>query len=190
MVTSSPGLFAGSYVLHRLLTPRHPPCALLPGHTNRTPMLSLRTFSTPASCFHGGLAFATKYPARQPRTRVRSPARTRPPMALQNHVLGAGPTRQFIPGAGPSSNFPPLPDARRIGERSQGSTLGLRRGLPSSNRPGGAIVRIRLSMSLPRQVPPFGGRRHPFELAVCHFAAGEECRPTSLRVKSSNKRKR
>jgi len=60
-------------------------------------------------------------------------------MALQNHVLGAGPTRQFIPGAGPSSNFPPLPDARRIGERSQGSTLGLRRGLPSSNRPGGAI---------------------------------------------------
>jgi len=162
----------------------------LPGHTNRTPMLSWRTFSTPASCFHGGLAFATKYPARQPRTRVRSPARTRPPMALQNHVLGAGPTRQFIPGAGPSSNFPPLPDARRIGERSQGSTLGLRRGLPSSNRPGGAIVRIRLSMSLPRQVPPFGGRRHPFELAVCHFAAGEECRPTSLRVKSSNKRKR
>ena len=28
LVTSSPGLIAGSYVLHRLLTPRHPPCAL------------------------------------------------------------------------------------------------------------------------------------------------------------------
>lgn len=27
-VTSSLWLFAGSYVLHRLLTPRHPPCAL------------------------------------------------------------------------------------------------------------------------------------------------------------------
>lgn len=27
-VTNSPGLFAGSHVLHRLLTPRHPPCAL------------------------------------------------------------------------------------------------------------------------------------------------------------------
>lgn len=28
-VTSSSGLIAGSYVLHRLLTPRHPPCALM-----------------------------------------------------------------------------------------------------------------------------------------------------------------
>src|SRR5215204_3172073 len=27
-VTSSPGLIAGSYVFHRLWTPRHPPCAL------------------------------------------------------------------------------------------------------------------------------------------------------------------
>lgn len=27
--TSSPGLFAGYHVLHRLLTPRHPPCALM-----------------------------------------------------------------------------------------------------------------------------------------------------------------
>lgn len=29
MVTSSPGLIAGSYVLHRLLTPRHPSHALI-----------------------------------------------------------------------------------------------------------------------------------------------------------------
>jgi hypothetical protein len=36
-VTSSPGLIAGSNVLLRLSTPRHPPCALLIGHTNRTP---------------------------------------------------------------------------------------------------------------------------------------------------------
>ena len=35
--TSSPGLFAGDRVLHRLLTPRHPPCALRPDRTNRTP---------------------------------------------------------------------------------------------------------------------------------------------------------
>src|SRR6266699_6366579 len=28
LVTDSPGLIAGSYVLHRLLVPRHPPCAL------------------------------------------------------------------------------------------------------------------------------------------------------------------
>ena len=29
MVDSSPGLFAVSHVLHRLMVPRHPPCALL-----------------------------------------------------------------------------------------------------------------------------------------------------------------
>lgn len=29
LVTSSPGLFAGSHVFHRLLTPRHPPYALI-----------------------------------------------------------------------------------------------------------------------------------------------------------------
>ncbi len=28
MVSSSPGLFAAAHVLHRLLAPRHPPCAL------------------------------------------------------------------------------------------------------------------------------------------------------------------
>jgi hypothetical protein len=29
MVSSSPGLIAAAHVLHRLLAPRHPPCALL-----------------------------------------------------------------------------------------------------------------------------------------------------------------
>jgi hypothetical protein len=29
LVADSPGLIAGSYVLHRLLVPRHPPCALI-----------------------------------------------------------------------------------------------------------------------------------------------------------------
>src|SRR3712207_8957549 len=28
IVSSSPGLFAAAHVLHRLLAPRHPPCAL------------------------------------------------------------------------------------------------------------------------------------------------------------------
>ena len=37
-VTSSPGLIAGSHVLHRLSTPRHPPCALWQlGHADPTP---------------------------------------------------------------------------------------------------------------------------------------------------------
>ena len=40
LVTSSPGLIAGSHVLHRLLTPRHPPHALsslITPTNNRTP---------------------------------------------------------------------------------------------------------------------------------------------------------
>lgn len=36
LITDSPGLIAGLRVLHRLSTPRHPPCALL-DHTNLTP---------------------------------------------------------------------------------------------------------------------------------------------------------
>ena len=48
LFTSSPKLFAGYHVLHRLSTPRHPPCALTLDRTNRTPRtdpsVSLRTF--------------------------------------------------------------------------------------------------------------------------------------------------
>ena len=43
-VTSSPGLIAGSSVLHRLSTPRHPSRALMLGHTNRTPRLPVLGF--------------------------------------------------------------------------------------------------------------------------------------------------
>ncbi len=54
LVTGSPGLFAGSCVLHRLSTPSHPPCTLVPGHTNRTPCFLLRfhtrTASSPRRC--------------------------------------------------------------------------------------------------------------------------------------------
>src|SRR3978361_406991 len=35
LVDSSPRLFAASYVLHRLLVPRHPPCALTNLATNK-----------------------------------------------------------------------------------------------------------------------------------------------------------
>ena len=54
LVTGSLGLFAGSCVLHRLSTPSHPPCTLVPGHTNRTPCFLLRfhtrTASSPRRC--------------------------------------------------------------------------------------------------------------------------------------------
>ena len=43
MVSSSPGLFAAAHVLHRLLAPRHPPCALS-FLIKRTPLLPLWSF--------------------------------------------------------------------------------------------------------------------------------------------------
>src|SRR3954454_3102859 len=52
-VTSSPRLIAGSYVLHRLLVPRHPPCALKNLTTKikdarvHCAVLKLRTATTP-----------------------------------------------------------------------------------------------------------------------------------------------
>ena len=55
-VTNSSGLIAGSNVLHRLSTPRHPPCALLRlGHTDPNPMMvtiALRSTNLPGSHYH------------------------------------------------------------------------------------------------------------------------------------------
>ena len=67
--SSSPWLFAGSRVLHRLLTPRHPPCALcsltLPAPregrpVTATPVQSLGGWSSPRFCStpHGSPPFA------------------------------------------------------------------------------------------------------------------------------------
>ena len=46
LVTGSPTLFAGSYVLHRLSTPRHPPCALGRLITSTARRLTRRTGGT------------------------------------------------------------------------------------------------------------------------------------------------
>src|SRR5450755_1663395 len=53
LVTDSPGLIAGSYVLHRLLVPRHPPCALINLATTddaRVHCAVLKIRAVPVSC--------------------------------------------------------------------------------------------------------------------------------------------
>ena len=65
LVADSPGLIAGSYVLLRLLVPRHPPCALNNLATTddaRVHYAVLKVRAVPAS--------------RPPRTPVRAPAQT------------------------------------------------------------------------------------------------------------------
>src|SRR3954466_12691652 len=52
-VDSSPRLIAASYVLHRLLVPRHPPCALKnlatqKPHTHPRKEVTVRTYTNPA----------------------------------------------------------------------------------------------------------------------------------------------
>src|SRR5438552_61499 len=44
LVSTSPGLFAAAHVLHRLLAPRHPPCALHLLIMKNTVLLSLWSF--------------------------------------------------------------------------------------------------------------------------------------------------
>ena len=54
-VANSPGLIAGSYVLHRLLMPRHPPCALCSlshKHSTKTTTLTCRTLRSYACDQH------------------------------------------------------------------------------------------------------------------------------------------
>ena len=60
LVADSPGLIAGSYVLHRLLVPRHPPCALTNLATTdidaRVHCAVLKVRAVPAASLpHGGL---------------------------------------------------------------------------------------------------------------------------------------
>src|SRR5438128_474385 len=59
-VSTSPGLFAAAHVLHRLLAPRHPPCALVLLIVKNT-VLPLWSFQgahgrTPADRLAGGLS--------------------------------------------------------------------------------------------------------------------------------------
>src|ERR1035437_6509208 len=59
LVTDSPGLIAGSYVLHRLLVPRHPPCALINLATTddarvHCAVLKIRAVPDPQTPYGGG----------------------------------------------------------------------------------------------------------------------------------------
>src|ERR1700723_4475141 len=65
LVTDSPGLIAGSYVLLRLLVPRHPPCALN----------NLATTATDARVHCAVLKIRTVPPTKSPQTPPQAPSR-------------------------------------------------------------------------------------------------------------------
>src|SRR4029453_14239802 len=84
LVADSPGLIAGSYVLLRLLVPRHPPCALTNLATTDVMLASTVQFS------------------RYGRSRPPLPSRVRRP------VLAEGASRPFPPDPTPCSAREPL----------------------------------------------------------------------------------
>ena len=87
LVADSPRLIAGSNVLHRLLMPRHPPCALSSltnhyRHTSKKKMLA----STVQFSRYGRAKAAALASARQP-----APGRTRRPQATPPPQKGGSP---------------------------------------------------------------------------------------------------
>src|SRR3984885_8860 len=82
LVADSPGLIAGSFVLHRLLVPRHPPCALNNLATTDVMLASTVQFSrygrSRRTCLLGGATGPVRRPTggRSLRTQQRArPAR-------------------------------------------------------------------------------------------------------------------
>src|SRR4051794_35776382 len=92
-VTSSPRLIAGSYVLHRLLVPRHPPCAL----TNLTTKM---------------LASTVQFSSYERRP-TPTPAPTHPP-ANNQETDGS-------PQDGPAQPNPPPPEGKAAGPATEGT---------------------------------------------------------------------
>src|SRR6476660_8145581 len=89
-VDSSPRLIAASYVLHRLLVPRHPPCALKnlatqKPHTHPRKEAAVRTYTNPVLQSQKMLASTVQFSTynQTPPTR---PRRTRPRPAGQTVV--------------------------------------------------------------------------------------------------------
>jgi hypothetical protein len=102
-VGSSPRLIAASHVLHRLLAPRHPPCALpnlaTPRHNTKT------TTNTQDARAHYAILNPTSHqtPTRSPGT---SPRRGRPPAARGAGWQASRHTRP--PPTHPTRQQPPL----------------------------------------------------------------------------------
>src|SRR3954467_3691228 len=99
-VDSSPRLIAASYVLHRLLVPRHPPCALnnLATHKHRTPAPGRTPFCGPTRT----LLIRVRKDARvhcavlnvQPDTGHPTPPDPPRPQTEQRYAMQTGPARE------------------------------------------------------------------------------------------------
>src|SRR3954463_1492200 len=125
-VDSSPRLIAASYVLHRLLVPRHPPCALKnlatqKPHTHPRKEADVRTYTNPAKQSQKMLASTVQFstydqtPATRPR-RTHNPARRggtrcRPALhEINGCPLPQDPTACLRPAPTPTTPFHTPPE--------------------------------------------------------------------------------
>ena len=92
MVANSPGLIAGSYVLHRLLVPRHPPIALSSLSHNK----KLQRCSRPLYSSQNTGRNTNPYP---PLTSNNAPSRENPPFrnTITRSLVKAGPSHTPTP---------------------------------------------------------------------------------------------
>ena len=108
-VDSSPGPIAASHVLHRLLVPRHPPCALTHLHTHNTHQHPPPTRAGRMP----GTTFGIKALQQKPDHTVQSISRPRPPPGATrsrcSHPLSSSQT----PHGHPDTTPPPTPHPRR-----------------------------------------------------------------------------
>ena len=116
-VDSSPRLIAASYVLHRLLVPRHPPCALnnLATQKHRTPTPGRKRACGPTRTLQIRVLKDARVHCAvlnvRPDTGHPTPPDLRPPRGPQRYEMQTGPARQrppetFVPGpalSGPNS---------------------------------------------------------------------------------------
>src|SRR3954451_760592 len=89
LVDNSPRTIAASHVLHRLLMPRHPPCALTHLHTTRCshPLCNTQHTTTPQPHNHHHT-----HPTNNTGRRVRRSGQKRPPRTQPNRASSQDPT--------------------------------------------------------------------------------------------------
>ena len=87
-VANSPGLIAGSYVLHRLLMPRHPPCALHSlSHKHSTKTTKIQTNTNPLFTAHHPMDSPDQHQGWRSKQRDNNSPTTHPHGTTEAYVL-------------------------------------------------------------------------------------------------------
>src|SRR3954471_24279009 len=151
-VASSSRLIAGSYVLHRLLVPRHPPCALKNLTTDTKMLASTMQFS---SYGREPLPITGAYPPTPPGTTRRRERTVRPKKrARRRNEQRPFPQDPTARQAGPTHPPRSTPTRRRGVLAAHARTSQLADVPPLSNHPGTLVRAVALDPTTHRATEP------------------------------------